>query len=401
MNLQPISIDDIRLGKPLPVALRSADGALMARRGYVITSREELEMMISRGRSLCIDVDESDDSHRSYVGRLQEMMLDDKPLGQIASVRITTEDLAPLEAPVDIGPPDWLNFQERANTLLRQPTHPDFLPRLKQLDKDLQYHFEIRPDESLLALIYLTATDTRYYSATHSMLVSAACSITARDVLFWDTDTRHSLALASLTMNVSMTGLQDMLAVQSSPLTNDQIRQIEQHAERSVALLKQQGVEDEMWIEGVRRHHDRMPGPLSEKLPAERIARLIQRADMFTARMAPRVTRSPLATTAIMHASYYDEDRKPDEAGGALIKGVGAYPPGTFVRLANGEIAIVLQRGATFNSPKVAVVINRQGMPMGEYVVRETDRPNFRVASSIAHKDIRVKLSLDRLLSLV
>ena len=57
--------------------------------------------------------------------------------------------------------------------------------------------------------------------------------------------------------------------------------------------------------------------------------------------------------------------------------------------------------GASFNPPKVAVVVNRLGMPMDVYAVRETDRPNFRVASSIAHKDIRVKLSLDRLLSLV
>lgn len=401
MNLQPISIDDIRLGKPLPVALRSADGALLARRGYVVTSREELQDMISRGRSLCIDVDESDDSHRSYVGRLQGMVLDDKPLGQIASVRITTEDLAPLEAPVDLGPPDWLNYQERANGLLRQPTHPDFLTRLDQLNNDLQHHLEVRPDATLLALIYLTATDVRYYSATHSMLVASACSLTARDVLFWDAETRTSLAKAALTMNIGMTGLQDMLAVQSSPLTNEQIRQIEQHAERSITLLRQQGVTDELWIEGVRRHHDRMPGPLAEKTPGERVARLIQRADMFTARMAPRVTRTPLATTAIMHASYYDEDRKPDEAGGALIKGVGAYPPGTFVRLINGEIAVVLQRGATFNSPRVAVVINRQGMPTGEYVVRETDRPTHRVASAVAHKDIRVKLSLDRLLALI
>ena len=46
-----------------------------------------------------------------------------------------------------------------------------------------------------------------------------------------------------------------------------------------------------------------------------------------------------------MKASYYDEENKVDEAGAALVKGLGVYPPGAFVRLASEEVGVVLRRG--------------------------------------------------------
>ena len=44
----------------------------------------------------------------------------------------------------------------------------------------------------VLALIYLSAQETRLYSATHAMLVSCVCMLTAREVLGWAPV--HSLA---------------------------------------------------------------------------------------------------------------------------------------------------------------------------------------------------------------
>ena len=91
---------------------------------------------------------------------------------------------------------------------------------------------------------------------------------------------------------------------------------------------------------------------------------LLQRADIFGARLAPRVARLPMPVTAAMQASYYDEEHRVDEAGAALVKTLGVYPPGAFVRLATQEVAVVLRRGATATTPRVAVVMNRDGSVM-------------------------------------
>lgn len=401
MNLIALDVDTIQLGHPLPYALRGADGVLLARKGFVLRSREELNVLVSRGLKLCVDTDESHDSHRTYMGKLYGLVRDEKPLGAIATMRIEGSDFAPLTGREASGPPDWIELQNRANTLLRTPSHPDFLAKLDRLYHELSAYAEAHPDAALFALIYLAAGEIRTYSATHAMLVCVVCDIAARDVLDWPADVRASLGAAALTMNLSMTAMQDLLAVQTSPLTAEQIRTIEQHAERSALLLQRVGVADKVWLEAVRHHHDRTLGPLADMALGLRLARLIQRADVFAARLSPRVARWPMSPTAAMQASYFDEERQVDEAGSSLIKAVGVYSPGSFVRLASNEIAVVIRRGANTTTPKVAVVVNKQGLPTGEMIVRDTSIPTHKIAGSVAQRDVKVQLSMEKLLALI
>jgi ribosomal protein S16 len=130
------------------------------------------------------------------------------------------------------------------------------------------------------------------------------------------------------------------------------------------------------------------------------MTRLVQRADMFAAKLAPRASREPIAPAAAMQSCYFDEQRKVDEAGAALIKAVGIYPPGTFVKLATEEIAVVVRRGANTSMPKAAVLLNRTGMPTVEHTIRDTSLRDHRVVASVAFKDVRVRLYLDRMLPL-
>ncbi len=130
------------------------------------------------------------------------------------------------------------------------------------------------------------------------------------------------------------------------------------------------------------------------------MARLIQRADMFAARLAPRASRVPTSPAAAMQASYFDENRQVDEAGAALIKAVGIYSPGSFVRLNTNEIAAVIRRGANTTTPRVAVLINREGLPVVDPVIRDTSVREHRVVASVPHRDVRIQLNLPRMLAL-
>jgi hypothetical protein len=160
------------------------------------------------------------------------------------------------------------------------------------------------------------------------------------------------------------------------------------------------GVSDEVWLQGVRGHHLRSPGRLADKTAGDQVARLIQRADIFGARIAPRANRHPMSVTSAMQASYYDETKSVDEAGAALIKSLGIYPPGAWVKLASGETAVVVRRGTSAATPKVAVLVNKDGMPTGEPIPRDTAHPNWEISAPVAHREVRVRLPLERLLDI-
>lgn len=398
MNLVPLSVDSIQFGHPLPFVLRGADGALLAQKGFVIRNREDLNLMLSRGVQLCVDTDESGESHRAYLAGLQRMLIADTNLGEIASMKISAAEPTERDR-TDNGPADWPALQERATQLLRTPHTSDFGSRFQALHEELVRHCTQAPDATVLALIYLSAQETRMYSATHAMLVSCVCMITASEVLRWPEARVLTLGRAALSMNVAMTELQDQLVQQAMPLTAAQIAAVENHSSRSETLLRQLGVADPVWLEAVRCHHHRMPGPLDQKTEAQQMARLIQRADIFGARLAPRAARWPMPVTAAMQACYYDEEQKVDPAGAALVKALGIYPPGAFVRLATQEIAIVLRRGPSASTPRVAVVMNRSGMPTGELIPRNTAQPSCKITGPVAHKDVRVQFQVARLVA--
>jgi hypothetical protein len=396
MKLTELKANSIPIGAPLPFALRDADGTLLAHKGFVIETPGDLEDIVQRGRGLYVD--ESEHIHRAYIGKLYTLLQEDTALGQIASTQLSSRDL-PQQAAAD-EPPDWLDLQTQTNSLLRDNASALFFNRLNQVQEALAYHTRRNPDGTLFALFHLSASEVTLYSATHAMLVSVICSMAAREVLQWPPDLEHALTRAALTMNIGMTDLQDRLAQQTAPPTPEQRKQITHHAARSVQVLKELGITDAVWLDAVRDHHGVAPGPLADKGIAQRIARLIQRADMFAARLAPRASRFPISPAAAMQATYFDENRQVDEAGSALIKAVGIYSPGSFVRLSSNEVAVVVRRGADTTTPRVAVLINRSGMPIMEPIVRDTGLNEYRIAASVPHRDVKIKLHLQRMLTL-
>ena len=271
MKLVKLDLETIPLGHPLPFILRSATGVLLAQKGYVVQSKDELQQMALRGMNLCVDTDESGESHRAYVGKLHSMVREGKTLGAIASTQFVTDGKGPdTTAPTITDPtarPNWHDIQTRASNVLRQPESTSFMTRLFQLHADLALLTQRQTDATLFALMHLSAGETRLYSATHAMLVSVVCMLAARTVLQWPEDRVNSLGLAALTMYISMTELQDQLAQQSLPLSSAQVEAIDGHSLKSVDMLKNLGIQDPDWLEAVRHHHDRSPGPLTGRPP--------------------------------------------------------------------------------------------------------------------------------------
>lgn len=397
MNLIQIQPDGIVLGQPLPFSLHTEDGSLLARKGDIIHSSPALDLL-QQGRSIYV---ESLLGSRLTGAALSALMGLDTPLAEIVSARPNQSRPQTRNRAGPDDQIDWRSMQLRLSRLGHHNSKPQAMAQLDVLHAQLSQQVLRYPDASLLTLFHLSINDGDFYSSTHALLVSALCTLAAKDVFNWSEKDRQSLGKAALTMNFAMAEMQDQLAQQRQPPSDQQRRLIDHHPVLSVRLLQQLGVADSHWLDAISCHHSVGPGPLSQHSVALQMARLIKRADVFLARLSPRVARAPMTTSVALQAAYFDEQHQVDEAGTALIKVVGVYPPATFVELVNGEVAVVIKRGHLGTAPKVAVLINKVGTPTSEPVVRHTDLADYRVRASVPRTQVKIHVDLNRLLALI
>ena len=396
--LHPFPPDAVQIGVALPFALRDANGALIAARGVVIRTEDQLKSLTER--ELYLDEQDSEHFARALNGKVDSMVRQGALLGKIAQAR---PDGAPVSGPARrIGDPlhVWDSLQTRASVLLHEEPGSDFAPRLAALQAELLELLDRDSDLALLVLIQGTTGESRNYSVGHALLVTVVCELAARHLVTWPAAWREPLRCAALTMNIAMTALQDALALQETPPTPQQRALIDGHGALGATRLRAGGITDALWLDAVAQHHAMRPGKLAELGEAQQLARLVQRADIFAARLSRRRTRNALSGMAAAKATYLDENQQADEAGMAIIKATGIYPPGSYVRLASDEIAVVLRRGRLANEPLVASVISASGLPLGEPARRDTRVARFAVTAGVAPQDVRLRLNLERLLSL-
>jgi hypothetical protein len=110
--------------------------------------------------------------------------------------------------------------------------------------------------------------------------------------------------------------------------------------------------------------------------------------------------RDPLLSALASRNAYRDESEQPDECGAALIKVLGIYPPGTLVRLASREVAVVLRRGKRADQPQALAVLREDGMPHTTPRLRDTAFPDHKVAASMTRSALKLRLTLERLISI-
>ena len=295
----------------------------------------------------------------------------------------------------------WSRLTGRVSALLRAPEATSFKATLAAIDAELQGLADHDGDRVIFVARFLAESEVHRYCAAHSLYVALACHLAAQAIDGFDERRRAQLRGAALTMNIAMAALQDQLARQDTPLNAGQREAIDDHEARGAALLGELGIDDAHWMQAVAQHHRIGAGALDARSPAEQMARLIQRADRLTAAHSVRAGRPARAAGDASRTVYLDEAQQPDEAGSALIKALGIYPPGSLVQLASAEIAIVMQRGERADQPRVAVVVRDDGMPHLSPRLHAATLPAMKIVGSLAQQGTNVRLSLEALLKLV
>ncbi|HEX3141860.1 MAG TPA: phosphohydrolase, partial [Rhizobacter sp.] len=236
MAVVQLSPEILRIGHPAPVSVRDASGHLLLAKGVVVTSEDQRRRLL--GRALYVDELEGDLLHRALAGKLDSMVRQNAPLGQIARARHDGAVMLATPAAVKQNTDPmvaWANLEMRGRALLQDPPPADFLPRLLKLQAEVLDLTEADADVALLILVQASTSDAHHYSVTHSLLVAVLCELAARQLPAFTPEWRDSLRCAALTMNMAMTALQDQLALQEEAPSPRQRALIDGHAVRAEA----------------------------------------------------------------------------------------------------------------------------------------------------------------------
>ena len=210
----------------------------------------------------------------------------------------------------------------------------------------------------------------------------------------------RTLVKASLTMNLSIVEVQGRFATLGR-LNDTQRDQIRGHPQAATDRLQAAGVTDPDWLQAVLEHHERPGGggyPQNLGTLCE-MASVLRMADVFMAKISPRTERPALPILEAARQLFAEAQGSP--LASAIIKEYGIYPPGNFVQLASGELAVVIRRGATAHTPVAAAVTDRNGIPVVRTTRRNTAEPAYAIKSLVPDSKMMMRLPPERLYGLV
>jgi hypothetical protein len=199
-----------------------------------------------------------------------------------------------------------------------------------------------------------------------------------------DTVSHKLLFNAALTANLGMYEFQDQWAAQTEAFSEEQKAQVHAHTEVSVQRLAGLGIDNPLWMTLVRQHHERADGGGYPRGRAGHAvlngALLIGLIDRYLSFVMPRTSRQWVHPTVALKRIYEDSAAYRADNISIFIRRLGVYPPGTSVRLVNGEIAVVIshQLGRSANPAVVSIGTSADAM-FDEPVSRDTSQPMYRV----------------------
>lgn len=403
MDLIEIPTDELYLGMALDYTLRDAGGMVLLAKGQKIESPQQLDGIRSRKR-IFVEIDQTDEGVRAVMSSLSALDQAGAPIKDFSRFLNLKKSASTEEKQTGTLVQRWGDLESKLGGVLASiETAGDFALRIAQIERFMAALLAQDQNGSQFILFNRAVTHFGGYSVLHALLCGALVSTLAETFELTD-EQRRSLVYAALTMNVAMTHLQDQLALQKNAPSPHQRSVIDAHAQAGRQLLEKAGVTDTRWLTMVALHHTALGD--AEDFAGwpvlKRMTKMLQTVDRYTAAMSPRKSRAGrTARDSVRTVVVQAGAAKHDEVGTALVKVLGLCPPGTFVKLASGETAVVMRRGVKPAEPWVACVLNRNDEPIAEPRLRDTSKPDYAVQSTLTATAVRVNLNTDVMLKIM
>jgi len=369
-----LSKSHVQLGVALPGNVYDEHGTMLLSKGQVLDSDAQLTALLERGMYVEIGV---------FNAQFRQASAAPEP-------RTVEHKFDPFLVRETMKP--------GLNRLLRGVIDASATPeQVLEFATHVRDFAEADPEAAIAACLLDRHEELR--AVAHSLNSAILCTLLAKR-LEWPDARQNSVICAALTMNLGMLDVQPRLSRQATPLTPVQHEQINAHPEAAMAALRQIAVADPAWLAAVHQHHEKPEGkgyPQQVPQPSEE-SQLIRLTDTFLARAASRADRPPLPPSQIIKHLFVEDGQGPFAAlVASMVKLLGLYPPGCFVKLANGEIAVVFRNEASQKTPIVAAVTTTSGIPTMQPVRRDTEREQFAISGTVTPDKVSLGYDLGKL----
>jgi HD domain len=360
MTIRRLTRSDLRVGEQLPWDVFGENGALLVRKGFVPSSDAQADSLAERG---CIDDPAMPDAAAAAA----------EPPSVLRLLNHAVAELEPLLHRIAAGGGGVQAELEQVALLVSQAV-------------------DINPEVAAACILH--NQHAAPYAVRHCIDTAVVAQIVARAVKRPAAE-MLAMTLAALTMNVALLRLQD----DHGSLSAEEKAMVRRHPERGVALLRQAGIDDPLWLDCVLSHHENEDGSgYPRALVGDAIAfpaRLVALADRYCARVSNRPFRKPMLPNAALRDILLEARHATGaQLGAVLIRELGIYPVGTFVRLLNGEVGVVSRKGLNSTTPYVQSFIGPRGAPLDVFLQRDTrgDLSSIRDVLSADQVDASIRM---------
>lgn len=382
--MQRINSSDIVQGKPLTFNCYDRGGVLLLRRGQIIGSEKQLAALIERGLFMSAAGADAAANEPPPEHHKTPFSLMDRCKDQVRGMFARIRTCCGTDMPQQVSFHELAQSYRQALNDMDRTTSMDFPQQIMNVCKGIQVLCKIDEDAAIGAVhldsICRYTTIHAIHKALLAELVASRLGIPPQE--------RLSILAAALTANISIINLQETLHAHNRKPTEAERELIRIHPQLSIEMLLELGVKDDAWIEAVLQHHEKPDGsgyPCALTGAAiARSAQILSLADLYGTMVKPRAYREGLPGKEVLRKMFLARgEMADDEIVQIFIKTLGIYPPGSFVRLENGETAIVIRRGKSPAAPKVKCVRDALGMPLAYSNSRDTAQRPFVISAGI------------------
>jgi HD-GYP domain-containing protein (c-di-GMP phosphodiesterase class II) len=229
------------------------------------------------------------------------------------------------------------------------------------------------------------ATDVEHLALHHARV--AVLTLRLGATLGYEKRRLHELGMAAALFDIGLWQLPEAVARQSDPLACQEQELYRSHPQLSAAVVRRWEVPSEVIVDAILQHHEREQGqgyPRRLRGPAiHPDAKLIGLVDAYAGITGPRPPRTGKSPHEAVRELIRTRQRAFDPVlVKALVAEISLFPPGTLVRLSNGQIGRVIAPNRQHPlRPRVEMLVDGKS---GTDVVDLAERPLLYITGPIA-----------------
>ena len=358
MKIRKVTAVDLKLGMLIPWNVYSDTGALLARKGHMIASANQIAYLIEHG------------SFEDYSDQAPGLAEPESVLRKLNGACLALQGL-----------------QE---SIARGAAPPGLRRKLEEIATLVGDAISLNVDIATASILHNQRQAP--YPVRHCIDTAVVAQVLARARERPQEDIT-AVTLASLTMNLGLLEDQHRWHGDGAVFGAAERARMLAHPELSARLLADVGIIDPGWVDCVLHHHENEDGtgyPFGKagaQIPP--LAKLVILADRYCARVSERGYRPAMSANAALRDILLEaRTTLHTNLASLLIRELGIYPIGSYVRLINGEVAVVSRRGLQSTTPHVESVLGPRGEPLEQFLKRDTRVPPHAIREVLTNAQV-------------